>query len=234
MICGLGWIPSLSDSLARSIRHDQRGGGMSKILVPTVAVVLVLGVLAGSGGARDRPFGTTRLIAPAFIRPADGGGGGLTDPGGPFSKSQIERFRCASAGNPGCVRRYQLQHDRVRPGLGAGQRDRRRGRSDESEPHRGRVERLLLPLQQLDRCTAGACPDRVFHLVRRRGELDRRADSAAQRQRRGRPAPAFDRRNDVVLMAQLENTGGQGGAFVAQGDVRSAARRTEASPGVSR
>ena len=73
---------------------------MSKILVPTVAAVLVLGVLAGSGGARDRPFGTTRLIAPAFIRPADGGGGGLTDPGGPFSKSQIERFRCASAGNP--------------------------------------------------------------------------------------------------------------------------------------
>jgi hypothetical protein len=35
----------------------------------------------------------------------------------------------------------------------------------------------------------------------------------------GDPSPAFDAKHDVVLMAQLENTGGQGGAFVSQGDV---------------
>ena len=66
-----------------------------------VAVVLVVGVLAGASGAGDRPFGAARQVSPAFIRPADGGGaGGVTDAGGPFSKTQIERFRCSSAGNP--------------------------------------------------------------------------------------------------------------------------------------
>jgi hypothetical protein len=42
----------------------------------------------------------------------------------------------------------------------------------------------------------------------------------------GDPSPAFDRRHGVVLMAQLENIGGQGGPFVAQGDV-SVSRSTD-------
>ena len=40
------------------------------------------------------------------------------------------------------------------------------------------------------------------------------------------PSPAFDRRHGVVLMAQLENIGGQGGPFVAQGNV-SVSRSTD-------
>jgi hypothetical protein len=35
----------------------------------------------------------------------------------------------------------------------------------------------------------------------------------------GDPAPAFDRKHDVVLMAQLENVGGLGGPFVTNGNV---------------
>lgn len=35
----------------------------------------------------------------------------------------------------------------------------------------------------------------------------------------GDPAPAFDARHDVALMAQLENTGGLGGPWVTQGDI---------------
>ncbi|HEX2090035.1 MAG TPA: sialidase family protein [Actinomycetota bacterium] len=35
----------------------------------------------------------------------------------------------------------------------------------------------------------------------------------------GDPAPAFDAKHDVALMAQLENIGGQGGPFVSQGHV---------------
>jgi hypothetical protein len=42
----------------------------------------------------------------------------------------------------------------------------------------------------------------------------------------GDPAPAFDVANGVVLMAQLENTGGLGGCCVAQGDV-SVSRSTD-------
>ena len=42
----------------------------------------------------------------------------------------------------------------------------------------------------------------------------------------GDPSPAFDRKHSVVLMAQLENTGGAGGPWVAQGDV-SVSRSTD-------
>jgi hypothetical protein len=42
----------------------------------------------------------------------------------------------------------------------------------------------------------------------------------------GDGSPAFDRRHGVVLMAQLENIGGQGGPFVAQGDI-SVSRSTD-------
>lgn len=42
----------------------------------------------------------------------------------------------------------------------------------------------------------------------------------------GDPSPAFDADHDVVLMAQLENTGGQGGPYLSQGDV-SVSRSTD-------
>jgi len=42
----------------------------------------------------------------------------------------------------------------------------------------------------------------------------------------GDPSPAFDKKHNVVLMAQLENVGGQGGPWVAHGDV-SVSRSTD-------
>src|SRR5687768_3098556 len=67
----------------------------------TAAAGLALAVLAAPAGAIDRPFGTSRLYSPVYdggaFAPA--GGGGLTG-GDPFSKTQIQAFRCASAGNP--------------------------------------------------------------------------------------------------------------------------------------
>ena len=192
---------------------------MSKILVPTVAVVLVLGVLAGSGGARDRPFGTTRLIAPAFIRPADGGGGGLTDPGGPFSKSQIERFRCASAGNP--VAFVDISCNTTEYGQDWAPDNEIAVAVDPTNPNHivagsndyfyrfnnsTGARQALVPTGFFTSFDGGASWID--------GQIPLRSGNGA-----GDPAPAFDRRNGVVLMAQLENTGGQGGAFVAQGDV---------------
>jgi hypothetical protein len=46
------------------------------------------------------------------------------------------------------------------------------------------------------------------------GQIPMRSGNGA-----GDPSPAFDGRHDVVMMAQLENVGGQGGPFVSQGDV---------------
>ena len=89
----------MSDSVSVLSGYDGKGGNVSRITVALLAALLVVGALAGSGVARDRPFGTSRLVAPALIRPSDGPGG-LSDPGGAFSKTQIERFRCTSAGNP--------------------------------------------------------------------------------------------------------------------------------------
>ena len=77
---------------------------MSRFAGALLAMGLLVGAIAASGVARDRPFGTSGVVAPAFIRPAaDGPGGGVSGAGGTFSKAQIERFRCASAGNPAAV-----------------------------------------------------------------------------------------------------------------------------------
>ena len=46
------------------------------------------------------------------------------------------------------------------------------------------------------------------------GQIPMRSGNGA-----GDPAPAFDAKHDVALMAQLENVGGQGGPYVSQGDV---------------
>ncbi len=46
------------------------------------------------------------------------------------------------------------------------------------------------------------------------GQIPMRSGNGA-----GDPAPAFDSKHDIAVMAQLENVGGQGGFFVSQGDV---------------
>jgi len=66
------------------------------------ATGLAVLALAPAAAAIDRPFGTSNLYSPVYdtLRPPGTGGGGQTDPGAPFSKSQIQSFRCASAGAP--------------------------------------------------------------------------------------------------------------------------------------
>ena len=81
----------------------------------------------------------------------------------------------------------------VSTGLQSGQRDRRRREPEGADAPARRVQRLLLPVQQLDRHPAGDRADRLLHLVGRRRELDRRADPDAHRQRRRRPFPGVRR-----------------------------------------
>ena len=76
-------------------------------LLTGVIVALIAFVVAGVSVAKDRPFSSANLIAmkwgPAPEAKDTGGAPGNTDPGGQFSKEQIERFRCASSGNPAAV-----------------------------------------------------------------------------------------------------------------------------------
>jgi hypothetical protein len=192
---------------------------VSKVFVPTVAIVLAVGVLAGVSGAGDRPFGAARLVSPAFIRPADGGGTGVTNAGGPFSKSQIERFRCASAGVPAAA--VDISCNTTEYGQDWAPDNELAVVVNPTDPNHivagsndyfyrfnnstGARQALILTGFFTSFDGGATWID---------GQVPVRSGNGA-----GDPSPAFDRRNGAVLMAQLENTAGQGGLAVAQGDV---------------
>jgi hypothetical protein len=199
-----------------------------------IIVVAVAGLLvaawSGMAVARDRPFGTAKLIAmkwgPAPEERDLGTGGGNTDPGGQFSVEQIERFRCASAGNPvatvdiSCNTTTYNQDwnpdneiavvvDPTDPDhIVAGSNDYFYRFNNSTG-----ARQAIVPTGFFTSFDGGA--------TWIDGQIPMRTGNGA-----GDPSPAFDRRHGVVLMAQLENIGGQGSAFVAQGDV-SVSRSTD-------
>jgi hypothetical protein len=201
-------------------------------------LALVLGVLAlllmsfgDASYGRDRPFGAADLVsmkwAPSAMgKDIGGGGAGQTDPGGQFSISQIEQFRCASSGNPVAAvdiscNTTQYNQDwnpdneiavAVNPEnpnhVVAGSNDyfyrfnKRTG-----------ARQALVPTGFFTSFDGGA--------TWIDGQIPIQSGNGA-----GDPSPAFDAEHDVVLMAQLANQGGNGSAFVTQGDV-SVSRSTD-------
>ena len=74
---------------------------MRRALLVVLATAAATASAAGPAAARDRPFGTSDLVAMKWgPLPAerDLGGTGNTDTGGRFNVGAIEAFRCASAG----------------------------------------------------------------------------------------------------------------------------------------
>ena len=207
------------------------------IIVAAVAGLLVA-ALSGTSVARDRPFSTAKLIAmrwgPLPEERDLGTGAGNTDPGGQFSKEQIERFRCASAGNPAAAvdiscntteynqdwnpdNEIAVAVDPTDPDhIVAGSNDYFYRFNNSTG-----ARQAIVPTGFFTSFDGGA--------TWIDGQIPMRTGNGA-----GDPSPAFDRRHGVVLMAQLENTGGQGGPFVAQGNVSVSRSPTAASPGVSR
>lgn len=191
-----------------------------------VAVLLTAGVIvatavAGPAVAIDRPFGTSHLYSPVYDRtPVDaGGGGGQTSTDAPFSKSQIEAFRCSSAGNPAAVVDISCntttygQHfapdneiavavNPTNPNhVVAGSNDYYYRFNNST----GARQAIVLTGFFTSFDGGATWID---------GQIPVRSGRSA-----GDPSPAFDRRHGVVMMAQLENAAGLGGANVAQGDV---------------
>jgi hypothetical protein len=194
-----------------------------RIVFMLAIVVVAAAALTASSGARDRPFGAARLIAmkwgPAPEARDIGAAAGQTGAGGQFSKEQIERFRCASAGNPAVS--VDISCNTAEYGqdwnpdneiaivvdptnanhLLAGSNDYFYRFNNSTG-----ARQALVPTGFFTSFDGGA--------TWIDGQIPMRSGNGA-----GDPAPGFDRRHGTALMAQLENTGGQGSGFVSQGDV---------------
>lgn len=193
---------------------------MRRLLPALLALVALL--IAGSAAGRDRPFSTSDLVAlklkPMLVE-KDVAPDGVTDAGGQFSKSQIEQFRCTSTGDPGTA--VDLSCNTTEFGqdfapdneiaiavdptdsthLVAGSNDYYYRFNNSTG-----ARQAIVPTGFFTSFDAG----RTWI----DGQIPMRSGNGA-----GDPAPAFDRKHGVVLMAQLENTGGQGGPWVSQGNV---------------
>jgi hypothetical protein len=203
---------------------------MRRVILALAATMLLVVALSGVSVARDRPFGAADLVAmkwgPAPEEKELGTGAGASDPGGQFSKTQIERFRCTSAGNPAAYvdiscnttqynqdwnpdNEIAVSVNPINPNhLVAGSNDYFYRFNNATG-----ARQALVPTGFFTSFDGGA--------TWIDGQIPMRSGNGA-----GDPAPAFDRRHGVVLMAQLENVGGQGSAIVAQGDV-SVSRSTD-------
>jgi len=194
---------------------------MRRSITVVSALALALGLAAPGALAKDRPFGTDEIIAmklsPSLLDPGSAGMSGSGS--GQFSKVQIERFRCESSGNPAAAvdmscnttdfgqdfapdNEIAIAVDPTDPNhLVAGSNDYYYRFNNSTG-----ARQAYVPTGFFTSFDGGA------HWID--GQIPMRSGNGA-----GDPAPTFDRKHGVVLMAQLENTGGQGGPWVAQGDV---------------
>lgn len=201
---------------------------MRRIFFALASVALFATLVAGAG-AGDRPFSAARLIA-MKLKPSvfekDVARAGQTRPGAPFSKSQIEKFRCTSSGNPAASvdiscntttygqdwapdNEIAIAVDPTNPNhLVAGSNDYFYRFNNATG-----ARQAIVPTGFFTSFDGGA--------TWLDGQIPLRSGNGA-----GDPSPAFDRRHTSVLMAQLENVAGQGGFFVSQGNV-SVSRSTD-------
>jgi len=202
------------------------------ILIRSFAAIAILAAAFGAWTpavvARDKPNFSSELFPMKWLPAPEqfdlSGGVGQTT--GQFSKKQIERFRCESSGDPSAAvdmscNDTELGQDfspdneiaiAVNPNdpnhLVAGSNDYYYRFNNASG-----ARQALVPTGFFTSFDGGQ--------TWIDGQIPMRTGNGA-----GDPSPAFDARHEVVLMAQLENVAGNGGPFVAQGDV-SVSRSTD-------
>ncbi len=195
------------------------------LAVLTVSIALV-GMMSLPSIGRDKPtdlFALKWLPAPEQF---DLSGAGMSGAGGQFSREQIEKFSCTSSGNPtlgvilNCNPTQFNQNfspdneiavvvDPDDPDhIVAGSNDYYYRFNNSTG-----ARQALVPTGFFTSFDGGA--------TWKDGQIPMRFGNGA-----GDPSPAFDKMHGVVLMAQLENVGGQGGPWVSQGDV-SVSRSTD-------
>lgn len=196
---------------------------MRRILaVGAVVALAVLGLALPSAG-RDRPFNTSRLIAMKLLpSPRQYDLPGLD--GGTFSTRQIERFRCEGneAGtDPAAGEAVDMSCNTTRFGQDYAPDNEIAIAVDPEDP-----EHLLAGSNdyyyRFNNSTGArqAIVPTGFFTSFDGGAtwIDGQIPMGASNGN-GDPAPAFDAKHDVALMAQLGNVGGQGGFWVAAGNV---------------
>jgi hypothetical protein len=196
---------------------------MRRALALTAVAALTATVLASTSSGRDRPFNTSRLIAtkiaPSLIE-KDLAPLGQTDlGGGQFSKEQIQKFRCSSSGNPAAF--VDMSCNTTEFGQDFAPDNEIAIAVDPTDPNHlvagsndyyyrfnnsAGTRQALVPTGFFTSFDGGE--------TWIDGQIPMRSGNGA-----GDPAPAFDRKHGVVLMAQLENLAGHGGFWVSQGDV---------------
>jgi hypothetical protein len=185
-----------------------------------VSVLALLAAFAGPSPGRDRPFRSAPLNVLKLV-PRDRSLFRLPGTsGGQFSKVQVENFRCASEdGDPD-------------EWLDLSCNDRKYGQDFAPDNELA----IAVDPEDPDHLLAGS-NDYYYRFNNSTGarqalvptgfftsfdggetwidgQIPMRSGNGA-----GDPAPAFDAKHDMAVMAQLENVGGQGGFFVSQGDV---------------
>jgi len=194
---------------------------MRRLITLGAAAVVAVAVLAPAVIAKDRPYGSDEFIA-MRLAPSelDPGADGQTDlGGGQFSKVQIEKFTCSTSGDPAAAvdmscnttefaqdfspdNEISIAVDPTDPDhLVAGSNDYFYRFNNATG-----ARQVYVPTGFFTSFDGGA--------TWLDGQVPMLSGNGA-----GDPAPAFDRKHGAVLMAQLENTGGQGGPWVSQGDV---------------
>jgi hypothetical protein len=189
------------------------------------ALGVVLMLFVGStlpGDASDRPFSTAKLIAMKWAPMRHDLGlsndsSGMT--GDQFSKEQIERFRCGSTGDPAKAVDMSCNTTTLGQNYAPDNElaiavDPRNGKHlvAGSNDYYYRFNNSTGARQAIVPTGFFTSFDGGKTWID--GQIPMQSGNGA-----GDPSPAFDRKHGVVLMAQLENTTGLGGANTSQGHV---------------
>ena len=193
---------------------------MRRSLVVLSAAALVLAAFAGTSVGRDRPFRSTTLNVLKLV-PRDRTLFRLPGTsGGQFSKSQVENFRCENGpGDPDTW--LDLSCNVTRFGQDFAPDNELAIAVDPEDPDHllAGSNDYYYRFNNSTGARQALVPTGFFTSFDGGetwidGQIPMRSGNGA-----GDPAPAFDAKHDVAVMAQLENVGGQGGFFVSQGDV---------------
>ena len=199
--------------------------GARRVLAIAAATSTTIMLALAPALAIDRPFSTSRLLVRPDVQPVVG----ETAPGntgGNFSKKQIERFRCESGGDPTGVVDISCNDTEFGQDWAPDNEVAVAVNPEDSNHVVAGSNDYFYRFNNSTGSRQAIVPTGFFTSFDGGatwidGQIPMRSGNGA-----GDPVPAFDTENDVVMMAQLENVAGQGGFFVAQGDV-SVSRSTD-------
>jgi len=209
---------------------------MRRYLAIPIALLLAATVLAPATVAIDRPFSTSSLIAmrlsPSLLDP--GAVFGITGLGGQFSNEQIERFTCTSAGNPATAVDMSCNTEEFAQDFSPDNEIAIAVDPDDPDHLVAGSNDYFYRFNNATGARQVYVPTGFFTsfdggATWLDGQIPVQSGNGA-----GDPSPAFvgalnptgNAEDAVVLMAQLENTAGNGGFYVSQGDV-SVSRSTD-------